>query len=315
MSIRQTLVCRSKAPLLFEEGWWRFADGLVLFLALALFGDATLAQSPSPPSAWLETEARLTRQLSGDIEQKRSALFEIRNLKTEQASKLAVPALKDFNEIVRATAASSVIFLPQSEAASVVVPLLGDKLPFVRREAAFALGMIGHWSATDRLISVIKNDKDDEVRNAAVAAIGKAGDLDGISVLVGILKGKPIESNEMFRRSSARSIGQIIHLIKNGDTYVVTPENFLPEKYKTHGNKKFLSRNRIKTDLSPAIEILGRVLQNEKEADDTLREAAFALGEIGDKSSIAIIKSKLNSPDPYLAEICKEALLKIERSK
>ena len=205
MSIRQTLVCRSKAPLLFEEGWWRFADGLVLFLALALFGDATLAQSPSPPSAWLETEARLTRQLSGDIEQKRSALFEIRNLKTEQASKLAVPALKDFNEIVRATAASSVIFLPQSEAASVVVPLLGDKLPFVRREAAFALGMIGHWSATDRLISVIKNDKDDEVRNAAVAAIGKAGDLDGISVLVGILKGKPIESNEMFRRSSARS--------------------------------------------------------------------------------------------------------------
>ncbi len=217
--------------------------------------------------------------------------------------------------MVRATGASSVIFLPQSEAASVLIPLLGDKLPFVRREAAFALGLIGHWSATDRLIAVIQNDKDAEVRNAAVVAIGNVGDLDGINVLVGVLKREPIEKDEMFRRSSARSIGQIVHLIKNGDTYVVTPENFLPEKYKMLGNKKFLSPSRIKTDLRPAIEVLNHVLQNEKEAEDTLREAAFALGEIGDKSSIAIIRSKLNSPDPYLAEICKEALLKVEKSK
>src|SRR5215510_6524526 len=52
----------------------------------------------------------------GSTEEKRSALFEIRSRRTEEASRIAIPTLSDKIDVVRATAVSSVIFLPQDEA-------------------------------------------------------------------------------------------------------------------------------------------------------------------------------------------------------
>src|SRR5438128_1654275 len=73
----------------------------------------------------LESLAEAVR--SGTTEVKRSALLEIRNLKSAEASRLAIPALRDSDEIVRATAAFSVIYLPKDEAFTVLLPLLQDK--------------------------------------------------------------------------------------------------------------------------------------------------------------------------------------------
>ncbi len=60
--------------------------------------------------------------------------------------------------------------------------------------------------------------------------------------------------------------------------------------------------------------VLISVLQNKKETDDTRREAAFALGAIGDSSAVAALRSNLGSADYYLAGICKDALDRIETS-
>ena len=78
--------------------------------------------------------------VSTNIELRRDALFQIINLKTEEASRLALPALSDPNEIVRATAASAIIHIPKPEALRALIPLLSDKSEFVRRESAHALG-------------------------------------------------------------------------------------------------------------------------------------------------------------------------------
>jgi HEAT repeat protein len=250
---------------------------------------------------------------SGTSEQKRDALFQIRNLQTEQASRVAIPALKDADEMVRATATSAVVYLPPDEAAQALIPLLNDQKPFVRKEAAYALGDVEHWSATDPLLSVMRNDKDAEVRTAAVIAIGKLGDLDAINALTAILKRAPKEDEEMFRRATARSIGQMANLIRTGNTHVITPQNFLPDEFKSVGNRNALKPGRIKVDLPPIFAVLTAVLKNKKEADDTRREAAFALGAFGDSSAVGILESHLNSPDPYLAEISKEALLKLAK--
>ena len=112
----------------------------------------------------------------GSDEQKRDALVAIRNLETESASRIAVSALKDSSEIVRATAAASVIFLPQDEAAQMLVPLLADKKPLVRREAAYALGKVGSAATVTSLIQISQKDKVVEVRNAAIVALGEIGD-------------------------------------------------------------------------------------------------------------------------------------------
>ncbi len=64
-----------------------------------------------------------------------------------------------------------------------------------------------------------------------------------------------------------------------------------------------------------AVAVLTQVLKSKNESNDTRREAAFALGEIGSTPAVSVLRSHLKSPDPYLAEICKEALLKIEKSE
>lgn len=250
----------------------------------------------------------------GNSEQKRDALFEIRNLKSEAASRIAVPALKDSDEVVRATAAFSVIFLPQPEAAQFLLPLLQDKKELVRREAAFALGKVRSPSAINPLVRQFQKDKIAEVKNAAIAALGEIGDPSAVDVLTRILQNKPKNENtadEFLRRSAARSIGQIAQIIQTGETEILTPQNFLPDKYKKIEQPKYPNLIETFPIFRFAVAVLIQVLQNPRDAPDTKREAAFALGAIGDPSAIPVLRANLGGEDYYLAEISKEALRKI----
>lgn len=284
-------------------------------LWLSIFIVTVLAATATPqsgPTGWPQIQVRLEQALSsGNSEQKRTALSEIRNLRTEQASQLAIPSLADKDEIVRATAASAVIYLPESEAARSVLPLLDDKMQFVRREAASALGQIGSWSATSKLISILEKDRDREVRSAAAVALGNIGDYAALDALIQILNKKPTDDEEFLRRSAARSIGQVFELYAVGTTYTVTPQNFLPPKFKDADTRKDLTRLSGEIDIDLIVKALAQVLQNSREAADTRREAAFALGAIRQPAAASILSSYSDNSDPYLAEIVREALQKI----
>lgn len=254
----------------------------------------------------------LARQISrGDTEQKRNALAEVRNRRTADASRLAVPALRDSSEIVRATAAGSVVFLSADEAAPFLLPLLSDKKPLVRREAAYALGKVRATSAINPLIKILQTDKVLEVRAAATAALGEIGDVAAISELLKILQRKSQTKEEFLRRSAARSIGQIAQIIQTGESEILTPENFLPEKYKSNAKPSYDNLIEAFPAFRPAISALVAALENSAEFADVRREAAFALGAIGDESAISILERNQRNEDYYLAEICREALRKI----
>lgn len=274
---------------------------LLLILTAEIFGQVTTASSDDL-SRWKE------RIEHGSVEDKRGALFEIRNRRSADASAIAIAALRDADEMVRATAASSVVFLPSADAARALMPLLNDSSEFVRREAAFALGEVGDTSATGALTKTLRTDKISEVRTAAAAALGKVGDTSAVSELISILKTRPRDEDEFLRRSAARSIGQIVQIIRTGRRPVVTPQNFLPDKFKDRGPAD--ASNESKT-FSAASDVLLDVLRRRTESDDTRREAAFALGAIGDPKAVPDLESTVASPDPYLAEIAREALLKI----
>ncbi len=252
---------------------------------------------------------------SGSVEAKREALFQIRNFRSAHASRLVIPALSDSNEIVRATAASSVIFLPSDEAAALLVPLLNDKADFVRREAAFALGIAASPIATDALIQRLQKDNILEVRSASAIALGGIGDIRAVDELIKVLKKKPREDDEFLRRSAARSIGQIAQIIQTGKVKVLTPKDFLPGKYNEPESLKYPDLTAQFPIFRPAVAELIRVLQNFSEANDTRREAAFSLGAIGDESAVAGLNTSLSSEDPYLIQISKESLLKLSRNK
>lgn len=289
-----------KAP---RERADRAARSACLCAVLLLFAVTALAQ----------TNLSLLRENleRGDTETKRSALFQIRNLRSADASRLALPALSDKDEIVRATAAGSVVFLPPGEAAAALLPLLSDKAEMVRREAAYALGEAGDPSALPGLIALLRRDKIIEVKGAAAVALGKIGDAGAVEALSNILQDKPVDDNEFLRRSAARSIGQIAQFIQTGRIDRLTPQNFLPEKFKQIDRPKYPKLAVQFPAFGPAVPVLIKALQNKNESDDTRREAAYALGTIGDGSALPALRTGLNSPDNYLVEICKEAIARI----
>ncbi len=279
-----------------------FAKNIIFaaFLCLAL---STIASAQDA-----KTFAEAIR--GGTSEQQRDALFELKKIATADASAIALPALKSSDELVRATAASAVIWLPANEAVNALLPLLDDESEFVRREASLALGKVGDASAAASLIQVIKTEKILEVKNAAIIALGNIGDTSAMNPLVGILSKKPKADAEFTRRSAARSIGQIAAKVNNDVKPTVTPKNFLPLKYKEIDPEKDIAdRSQYFTN---AVPVLLKVLNNKKEAFDTRRESAAALGFIHDPASLSAIKTCSQSTDPYLAEICKEAVLQFD---
>lgn len=291
---------------------------VVFLCALCVFAGNSTAQNSSVTRAqtdWVDEKIFLERAIqSGNIEQKRDALFRLRNLENAEASRAAIPALTDKSEIVRATAAFAVIFLPADEAFSSLLPLLGDKNEFVRREAAYALGKTKNSGAVRPLVQAFQKDKIADVKNACVVALGEIGDASAISELVKILQRKPKMEEEFLRHSAARSIGQIAQIIQTGKIEVNTPEDFLPEKYSLIKKRKFPNLFEPFPSFQSANDVLIKLLQNSAETDDVKREAAFALGAIGASSAIAVLQANLAAKDYYLAKICAEALRKISAS-
>lgn len=247
----------------------------------------------------------------GNSEQKRNALFQIRNLETIEASRIAVPALTDADEIVRATAVSSVVFLSSDEAVLVLLPLLRDKKPFVRKETAYALGKTRNISAVRPLIETIQKDKIQEVKDAATFALGKNRDVSAVSALTRILQRSPKTNEEFMRRAAARSLGEIANnQILQGLLQRKNPHNSIPD----FANELRANLRKEIPDFKNAVKVLLQVLQSPNETDDVKREAAYALGEIGDPAAIPYLLLALNSKDYYLAENCKKALEKINPS-
>ncbi|HEX8369113.1 MAG TPA: HEAT repeat domain-containing protein [Pyrinomonadaceae bacterium] len=263
---------------------------------------------------WIPVEASLQKIIkSGNTEQKRDALFQIRNLKIARAARLAVPALSDKSEIVRAAAAQSIVFLPPDEAAQALLPLLRDKSILVRKEAAYALGKTRNSQAVRPLVEIIQRDKIQEVKDAATVALGEIGDVSAIDALTQILQRRPKDEEEFFRRAAARSIGQIAQLIQTGENKTITPENFLPGELKETIKPVYKNLSETFPRFRAALPVLIQALQNPREADDARREAAFALGAIGDEAAVPALRANLNSKDYYLAEISREALQKLSK--
>ena len=289
----------------------------VLLCALCAFAGNSFAQTVKPDEAARNLAIAINGageevKFGSNSEMKRDALFRLRNFQSAEASRRAVPGLQDPDEIVRATAAFAVIYLPMNEAFAALAPNLQDKSELVRRETAYALGKVQNPAAVPLLIQTFQRDKSTEVKNACVVALGGIGDPGAVDFLTGILQQqRATEENDFLRRSAARAIGQIAQVIQIKKSLVVTPENFLPERYKPATLEKYENLTTAFPPFRAAVPVLTQALQNARETDDTRREAAFALGAIGDRAALPVLQSAVGSKDYYLSEIAKESLKKL----
>jgi HEAT repeat protein len=265
--------------------------GVVLFITVGARVITTHAQDQSKQTLTpiqLTIEEQRQHLSSADIEDRREALMQLRALQRPEASRVALAALNDPAPIVRAMAAAAVLWLPANESAAALIPLLSDKDEFVRQQTAYALGETCSHSAVAPLIERL-SDKKDSVRGAAAVALGQLQDATAVTSLAAILNpqaglassnkkqnGKR-EKNVFVLRAAARSLGQI--------------------------------RNRA------GVPALIFTLQDEKAEDDLRREAAVALGEIGDASAVEALRTAETARDPYLAEAAQQALRMISRNR
>lgn len=233
-----------------------------------------------------EIERQRRRLSSAEIEERRTALMRLGNLKRPEASRVAAAGLNDIAPIVRVTAAHAILSLPQQEAVTLLIPLLQDRLEFVRREAAYALGVTRSRSAVGPLTRLLLADKESGVRAAAAMALGQIGDEAAVSALSQVLSGAEqsqkkkkakVRENEFVVRAAARSLGQI--------------------------------RSRA------GVDVLIAALANDANASDVRREAATALGMIGDPSAVPALRVAFASDDPYLSEAAREALRRLRSAR
>ena len=275
---------------------------LLVLLILLSFGFPAPAQN-------VDEYSRVLR--GSDVEAKRDVLFRIFNEANEESARAAAISLTDTNEIVRATAVKCIVFLPKTEAAGLLFPLLTDKAPFVRKETALAIGKLREPTGFDQLSNAFSREKDSEVKSVLVEAIGQSGNPAAYSMLSAVLAKKPKDDQVFLRRTAARAIGRIAQRQQTSDPYVVTPESTLDSKHDTFTQFRYKDLSAGSNSAASAVEVLTVVVKNTKEADDVRREALFALGSIASPRSIELLKTAVSSNDPYFAEIGREALRKM----
>ena len=251
----------------------------LVVLAVGVFGQDTRKLTPTQ----IEIEKQQERLSSSDQEERRDAVMKLGSMRSAAASQTALVALKDISPIIRATAAKAILSIGPEESVTALIPLLSDKDEFVRREAAYALGLTRSRNATTALTERLLNDKEDGVRGAAAIALGQIADEAAIVALVGTLapelsapagsKKRKREQNVFVLRAAASALGQI--------------------------------KSRAGTAA------LVSTLTNEQLPGDVRREAARSLGMIGDPSAAAALKTASTDADPFLAEIAHQALRKL----
>jgi len=241
----------------------------------------------APTPLQREIEIQRARLSSSSQEERRDAVTRLGAMARPESSRAAASALGDTSAVVRATAARAVLSLGPGEAATLLLPLLRDRDEFVRREAAYALGLARSPLAVSALAVALETDKEASVRGASAVALGLIGDAAAAPALIGAisrrlpapgffnrLRRRRIEEDEFVRRASAASLGQL------------------------------KSRE--------GVPVLIAALSSERTPDDIRREAARALGLIGDPSAIPALRAALAARDPYLSRIAFEALRKLD---
>ena len=268
---------------------------LILVVALLVvgwlvFSEIAEARRPITQQSQLtpiqrEIERQRQRLSSTEPEERRDAVMHLANLKRPDASRAAAAALGDEIPAVRVAAAHAILSLPSNEAANLLLPLLKDKIEFVRRETAFALGESRSRAATTALVDLLLHDKKQSVRGAAAVALGQIGGEDALAALSQVVTGQGSKKKksksfeeEFVVRSAVRSLGQIRS--------------------------------------NASVPALISALEDETNSMETRREAAIALGSIGDPTALPALQATFGTnADPYLAEAARAAIRQINHAK
>ena len=180
---------------------------LLIIASVSVFSFVVVAQDTrNLTPVEIEIAKQQQRLSSGSDEERRDAVMRLGGMRVPAASRAALPGLKDPSPTVRASTAKAIHWMGEEERVSALLPLLNDKNEFVRREAAYALGLTHSRNATAALSERLTKDKEDGVRGAAAVALGEIADEAAVVPLVNTLSR---DKNAFVLRAAAVALGKI----------------------------------------------------------------------------------------------------------
>lgn len=210
--------------------------------------------------------------------------------------------LRSGNEEERREAAMELSNLKSSGAVSLLASLLNDGSPRVRAAAAAALAGQPEESSVPVLAACLAKEENAFVRKTAVYALGGFRGPERTAAVIASLKDRDLE----VRGAAAVSLGD------HPDASAIAALTIaLSDKSAFVRARAARALGVNGSSAGSAVTNLIRLLASDEESE-VKRQAAAALGLIGDRSALSALERARNSRDPYLVDAAIEAIRMIE---
>ena len=210
--------------------------------------------------------------------------------------------LKSPDEEARRDAAFQLTQLKGDAALAALLSAFTDSSSRVRAAVAAALGERQEQSACSSLASRFSAEKDKFVRKSIAYALGGFSGSDRMAALVSALKDKDQE----VRGAAAVSLGD------HADAASVTAlSSALSDKSPFVRAQAAHALGVNKRDAMQAVPALINILSKDSD-EEVRRQAATALGQIGDRSALSALERARRDKDPYLVQAATDAIKTVE---
>jgi HEAT repeat protein len=236
------------------------------------------------------------------------AFFNLQSRQEAVASEIALLAgrLKSSDEEERRDAALKLASMDEAAAAPALTDALEDSSEKVRSVAATGLASLGDPASIQPLTArLAKEKKSPFMRKTIAYALGQFKSQQATPTLVALLKDKEAE----VRGAAAVALGEYEDAAAVGPlTAALTDKSDFVRAYSANA----LGVNRRAA--AGAVRELIRLLARDKD-NEVRRQAAIALGRIGDPSSTPALHQAALDEDPYLSQAAREAIRLIEAAR
>jgi HEAT repeat protein len=271
-----------------------------------------LSQDPEPQlrleaaqalAGWdrTDTVAALAAALQDVPPVREAAAASLQEIKDPGLGVVLIPYARHADAFVVAAALRALKELRVVAAAEPALSALQHPDAPVRREAVGVLGWLKLGDALPRLARLVAEDPDTEVRRAVSGALGLAAPQNEVALAA--LKTGLRDSQWQVREEAATTLGKF-----NSDvgTNAVLREALEDEHWQVRLRAaRSLGRRKDRLALPRLIEALVHPAGNLR------KEAAIALGEIGDAQAVAALNVAAGDPDPEVRKAVRLALQRL----